>query len=262
MIYGNRFYAFNQPVKEAVEEVATVESTLTFESVLEGFDTVMALSKTNPELLESYCDLLENASFELEALDEGFKDKAKEVADKATKANLEYTKKFKENFKEYKDNFKAASQACKKKNGQDYKEAQKLYLKAADNAKNIIKDFDSIKSDTLESALLGDLIFVIVHALILALSMLIALIPGVGIALAIEIDANHLVGLAHEQINTYKNSIFKDKDSIDPKDSYKTWNLYKNKLESGAKYLQTTAQYMANACGKSAKIKAKEESEK
>ena len=256
MIYGNRFYAFEtKPVKESTEAVA--QPQITFESLIESFDTVLELSKLteNDELMENYSNLLEQYNIDTEIVEEGIKD----IAKNATGANLEYTKIFKDNLKEYKENLKAAGQACKKKNGQDFVKAQKLYLKAADNAKNIIKDFDSVKTDTLSSALLGDFIFIVIHALLIAITWVIGLIPGIGAPLFYSISAEHLIGLGHETINMYKNSIFKDKDSIKEEDINKTWNLYKNKLESGAKFLLTVAQDSANACGKSAKIKAQKE---
>ena len=60
MIYGNRFYAFNQPVKEAVEEEASTIN-VTSESLINGYDTVLALTEAtnNDEIFDAYDNLLE-----------------------------------------------------------------------------------------------------------------------------------------------------------------------------------------------------------
>lgn len=274
MIYGNRFYAFEtKPVTEAtIEEVSAKQPQITFESVIDSFGTVYELSKIteNSELLDSYLELLEKFVVDDEIVEEGVKDTvdkvkqgAKDLAKSATGANIEYTKKFKEHYKEYCNNYKAGRDACKKKNGRDYAKAQKLYLKAADNAKAIIKDFDSVKSDTMSSALLGDFIGGAINFMILAINTAAAAIPGTGYGLSVALNITHIIGMATEQVNAYKNDLYKIKDSIDPKDTYKTWNLYKNKLETGAKFLLDCAQNCANQCGRWDKeLKAKEKDNK
>lgn len=61
MIYGQRMYAFNEADINMKEETKSVDTTVTFESLVNGYDAVMALSEAtdNNGLITSFDSLLE-----------------------------------------------------------------------------------------------------------------------------------------------------------------------------------------------------------
>jgi len=218
MIYGNRFYAFNQPVKEAVEEISVPEVEVSLE---------LALAQEDPFFAERLDEIYEaelNSYYDNMVLNEG--------------ANTEYTDIFKKHFTEYKDSFKAGKKLYK-----DGKltEAKKEFNKAVAAANDILKDIKKVTSDNLGSAICGYFIAVLVSSVNMALASL-------G-PLAIVGYPGTVIASIHSIINLFK-SLIKDKDKLS-----KGLNAYKNQLETAGKFLKQIAELAAKKCDDQKKVK-------
>lgn len=145
MIYGNRFYEFNKPVQESVEEPIE-EYKVTYESLLDGFEAVAAVAEAtdNDEILESYNNLLEENY--VEVLEEG--------------ANREYANIMKEHSKIYKEQIKDAKSFMIKK---DFSEAKNKFKEAEKTSDAFLKDMDKVNSDNLGSLIAGVAITIVIR---------------------------------------------------------------------------------------------------
>ena len=147
MIYGNRFYEFNKPIQESVEEPIE-EYKVTYESLLDGFEAVAAVAEAtnNDEILESYNNLLEENY--VEVLEEG--------------ANREYADIMKEHSKTYKEQLKDAKSFMVKK---DFSEAKKKFKEAEKTSDDFLKDMEKVNSDNLGSLIAGDAIIIMIRVI-------------------------------------------------------------------------------------------------
>ena len=201
MLYGQKF----------LNESNTIDS--------QDININLTISSKDSELLEFAQDYFINKN-ETEAVQEG--------------ANSEYTEAIKEGYKKYKADIKEARKFYK---DSEYSKAKASYVKAEKDAKDIEKEIESVKSDTVLTAIIGYFIasgVTYVQAIILLLT---SFIPVLGTVVSVK----QTIQGAEEWKRLVKDLKVKGISS-------KTLNLYRNKVLAFVKVLEETAKLGQEVC--------------